>query len=323
MRHIDEQLTKYLTDAHSMEEQALAQLERAPSLAGDPELASAFQEHLLETQQQMHLVKDRLAARGAERSKVKDVVMRAGGLGFLLFAKLQPDTPGKLTAHAYSYEHLEVGAYELLARVATRAGDEPTAEAAGVIRAQERAMADRLESLFDRAAELSLRDVSADDAREQLPKYLADAHAIEAQAVALLEKSSKIAGDPRLAALYEEHLGETRAQQRMLEERLDALGGSRNALKDAALRLGALSWGAFFAAQRDTPGKLAAFAYAFEHLEIAGYEQLQRVAKRAGDDETIATAERILEQERNAATKIAAEWDRAVDASLDAVGVTR
>ena len=33
--------------------------------------------------------------------------MRVGGACFLLFARAQPDTPGKLVAHAYSYEHLE------------------------------------------------------------------------------------------------------------------------------------------------------------------------------------------------------------------------
>ena len=32
-------------------------------------------------------------------------------------------------------------------------------------------------------------------------------------------------------------------------------------------------------AHPDTPGKLAAFVYAFEHLEIGGYEQLARVAQ--------------------------------------------
>ena len=47
--------------------------------------------------------------------------MRLGGKGFLLFARLQPDTPGKLLAHALSYEALELAAYELLARVAERA----------------------------------------------------------------------------------------------------------------------------------------------------------------------------------------------------------
>ena len=35
-----EQLTKYLTDAHSIEEQALAQLKTAPEIAGDNDLAA-------------------------------------------------------------------------------------------------------------------------------------------------------------------------------------------------------------------------------------------------------------------------------------------
>src|SRR5204862_91276 len=79
---------------------------------------------------------------------------------------------------------------------------------------------------------------------------------------------------------------------------------SPRALKDAALKLGGLNWGGFFAAQRDTPAKLAAFAYAFEHLEIGAYELLRRVAERDGDAETAAMAETILAQERAAAEKV-------------------
>jgi ferritin-like metal-binding protein YciE len=86
------------------------------------------------------------------------------------------------------------------------------------------------------------------------------------------------------------------------------------------MRLGALNWGAFFAAQPDTPGKLAAFAHAFEFLEIGGYEQLLRVARRANDEETVRVVDAILVQERAAARKIAAQFDRAVEASLEATG---
>jgi ferritin-like metal-binding protein YciE len=50
MTEITEQLTKYLTDAHSIEEQALAQLRTAPEIAGDPELSAAYREHLRETE---------------------------------------------------------------------------------------------------------------------------------------------------------------------------------------------------------------------------------------------------------------------------------
>src|SRR5436305_9011754 len=106
--NIEEQLTKYLADAHSIEEQALAQLRAAPKIAGEPKLEEIFQQHLSETERQEQMIRDRLEAHGASPSAIKEVVMRAGGAGFVLFAKSQPDTPGKLTAHAYSYEHLEL-----------------------------------------------------------------------------------------------------------------------------------------------------------------------------------------------------------------------
>jgi ferritin-like metal-binding protein YciE len=321
MASVTEQLVKYLTDAHALEEQALAQLRTAPDIAGDPELRRIFAEHLVETEEQERIIRARLEAHDASPSKLKDTVMGLGGKGFVLFARSQPDTPGKLAAHAISYENLETAAYELLSRVADIAGDRDTAEAARQIRAQELAMSDRLQGALQRAVDASLRDQQPDDLREQLRKYLADAHAIETQALQLLEKGKDIAGDPELARIYAEHLDETRDHQALVRERLDELGGSPASLKDAGMRVGALNWGAFFAAQPDTSGKLAAFAFAFEHLEIAGYEELKLVAHRAGDQPTVAVVDRILAQERTAATKIAAQWDRAVDASLREVGV--
>jgi hypothetical protein len=87
---IDEQLTKYLTDAHAIEEQALAQMRVAPRIAGNPQLAEIFRRHLAETEEQEQTVRARLDARGAKPSKVKEAVMAAGGVGFVLFAKSQP-----------------------------------------------------------------------------------------------------------------------------------------------------------------------------------------------------------------------------------------
>ena len=320
-RTIDEQLNKYLTDVHSIEEQALQQLRAAPKIAGEPELSAIFSPHLPETEQQERVVRERLEARGAKPARIKDIVGRAGGVGFVLFARSQPDTPGKLTAHAFSYEHLEIAAYEFLMRAAQRAGDSETLDAGRRIREEERTMAERLSGAFDRAAEASLAAARAEDPGEPLVKYLADAHAIEEQAIQLLQRAPKIGGGPELESLYSAHLEETRGQERLIRERLEARGAAPSKLKDAAMRLGALNWGMFFQAQPDTPAKLAGFAFAFEHLEIGGYELLKRVAQRAGDQETVQSVESILVQERGMARRLADAFDRAFEASLDAKGV--
>ena len=318
MRSLQDQLTKYLTDAHSIEVQALAQLRTASDIAGDPELSTIYREHLIETEGHERTTRRVLEVRDAKPSRTKDTVMAIGGRGFVLFARLQPDTPGKLHAHSLSYEALELSSYELLATVAERAGERFVVSTANRIADEERTMMKRLENTFDGAVDASLLALGSTDLTEQLRKYLADAHAIEEQAITLLERGPKLAGSERLEHIYEDHLAETRDHAELVEERLHALGGDASTLKDAALRLGALNWGAFFRGQPDTPGKLAAFARALEHLEIGGYEQLKRVAQRAGDDETARVAERILEQERQASERMAGAFPEAVDASLEA-----
>jgi ferritin-like metal-binding protein YciE len=318
---LDEQLTKHLTDAHSIEEQALLQMKVAPRLAGDAQLAQAFREHLTETRDHERRVRERLEARGAAPSRTKDLVAQAGAVGMVLFARSQPDTPGKLVAHAYSYEHMELAAYELLAIVAGRAGDGETVAVASSIREQEAAMAERLAAGFGRAVEASLREVAPEDLGRQLGKYLADAHAIESQALQLLEQGEAIAGEAGLRKVLADHLEETRAQQAAVEARLDARGERPSRFKNVLLRVGGLNLGGFFGAQPDTPAKLAGFAYAFEHLEIAAYEQLRRVAQRAGDEETARIAERIAGEERAAATAIRAQFEPAMDAALRRQGV--
>jgi ferritin-like metal-binding protein YciE len=310
------QIVKYLTDAHSIERQALVQMKAAPKIAGDEQIASAFEQHETETEEHEHLVEERLRALGASPSKMKDIAGTVTGMGFGLFAKFQPDTPGKLVTHAFSYEHMELAAYDMLARVADRAGDGETGQIARRIEGQERAMADRVAGLFDRAVDASLRDLSPDDLRDQVRKYLEDAHAIEAQAIQLLSKGPELAGTSQLASVYEEHLAQSREHQQLIDNRLQSYGARPSRIKDAALRLGALNWGMFFGAQPDTSAKLAAFSYAFEHLEIGSYELLRRVAVRADDAQTQATADTILAEERAAADKIYGAFENALDASL-------
>jgi ferritin-like metal-binding protein YciE len=156
----------------------------------------------------------------------------------------------------------------------------------------------------------------AEDVEGALVKYLKDAHAMEQQSIQTLEAAVKVAGDPQLAALYRGHVAETDRHRELLKERLEAHGESRSLLKDAAGRLGAVGLGLGLAAQPDSPAKVVVAAYAFEHLEIATYELLRRLAARAGDTETIEVVDRILVNERQAVEKLAASYDLALERSL-------
>jgi ferritin-like metal-binding protein YciE len=320
-REFSKQLLKYLSDVHSIEEQALTQLRVAPRMVGDETLADVYRRHLAETEEQERRVRAAIEARGADPSIVKDVAGKAGGLAMLTFARSQPDTPGKLTAHAYSYEHMEIAAYELLRRIARHGGDEEAAAMAREICAEETEMAARLEACFEIAVDASLRAVSDRKLDTHLNHYIADAHALEQQALQVLQASPKLLSDAQLAAPFEDHLEETREHERRIRERLEARGASPSRVKDAALRVGGLNIGGFFAVQPDTPIKLAGFAFAFEHIEAAGYELLKRVAQRAGDEETAVVAGEILAQERAQGDRVRESFDRAVAVGLQVQGV--
>ena len=314
-----EQVIAYLRDAHSIEEQALGPLRMAPSIAGDEQLAGLFRDHLAETERHERLVRERLEANQAGTSTTKDVVMAIGGKGFVLFARLQPDTPGKLVTHAYSYEHLERAAYALLAEVAGAAGDAETESAARRIEAEEQRMAERLERHITDSLDASIGDLSADQLEGKLTSSLADAHALETQSITLLGRAPKIVDDPTLAALFESHRLESERHRNLLEGRLQAHDANPSRLKDAALRLGGLNWTLFFQAQPDTPGKLTAFTYAVEHLEIAGYGHLRGVAERVGDAETMRVIDEIVAQERASAAALEAQFAHAASISLQGV----
>ncbi len=161
----------------------------------------------------------------------------------------------------------------------------------------------------------------AQDFDKQIVKYLQDAYAMEEQSITMLTKATKIAGDPDLMQLYRGHLNDTRDHQRYVRQRLEDLGETENRLKGYVQQLTAMGLGFATHAMPDTPGKLAAVAYAFEHLEIASYTLLRDVAAKAGDELTVEMADRILPIERQAAQLIEENFELAAQRSLAAVGV--
>lgn len=318
-RSAETQLVKFLTDVHSIEEQAIAQMRRAPEITDDPELTEIFKQHLGESEEHRSRVASQLERLGADPSTFKDLAGRAGGVGMALFPVFQPDDEAKLVAHAYSYEHMEIAAYELLGAAAMKLGDQQVAELAGTNGKEEHLMADRLAGQLDSVVDLVLAgDKSLDS---QLDAYLSDAHAVEGQALELCRGGKRIAGDDRLAEIFSAHQEQTGRHRARIEERLEARGGGSSTLKDAALRLGGLNLGAFFAAQPDTPAKIAGFSFAFEHLEVALYEILGRVAERAVDEETERAAREICAEERDTAQRVEGAFSNAMESALEDLGV--
>ena len=155
---LDAQLVKRIDEAVAMEQSVLRLLDGMISTTDDEEIAGALRQHKLETQTHVDRMQKRLAAHGASPSLVKE----AGGvLGTLMKSVLdlaRPEKAGRNARDGYATEHMEIASYELLVRIAERAGDEETAAAAREIIGEEQAMAKKIEANWDRFAELSLRE---------------------------------------------------------------------------------------------------------------------------------------------------------------------
>src|SRR4051812_11033791 len=128
--------------------------------------------------------------------------------------------------------------------------------------------------------------------------------------------------DAAIRSDLEHHKAETEQQARRLERRLEAHGATPSKIKEAGGILGALMKSVVDIVRTDSPGRNARDGFATEHMEIASYELLERVAVRAGDEATAEVARQNRAEEEAMADKIAATWDKVVDLSLHESGVT-
>jgi ferritin-like metal-binding protein YciE len=147
----EDELVEALADAHAMEKQSLTTLEAAKKVAGDPQLEALYHGHIAETLRHLELVEARLEAHDASRSILKDLGGRVSALVLGVGVVAQKHTPAKLVAVAYGYENFEVASYELLRRVAEKAGDAETIEACDRILVNERQAVEKLGASYDLA----------------------------------------------------------------------------------------------------------------------------------------------------------------------------
>ncbi len=158
MGQLQEQLIKHIDEAHALEQNVLRMLDGMISTTDDPEILDALEYHKVQTQKHADRMAERLEAHEATPSAVKQIGGVLGALAKMPLDFVRGEKAGRNARDAYATEHLEIASYELLRRIAEKAGDEQTALAAQEIIAEEQAMAKLIEANWDTFAELSLRE---------------------------------------------------------------------------------------------------------------------------------------------------------------------
>ena len=163
--------------------------------------------------------------------------------------------------------------------------------------------------------------MSSDQLKTQLVKHIDEAYAMEQNVLRMLDGMIGTTKDPQMKRALERHKKQTEKQAERLEECLQEHGKSPSKVKAAGGMMGALVKGVLDAARDDSPGRNARDGFATEHMEIASYEMLERVAKKAKDRKTAAVARQNREEEEAMARSIAAKWNKVVELSLKEEGV--
>jgi ferritin-like metal-binding protein YciE len=161
MGSMHDQLVKHIDEAIAMEENVKRMLDGIIASMDDPQVIDLFEHHRVQTEEHSLRLRRRLEAQGGSPSVVREVGGIIGALAKLPLDMVRSEKSGRLARDAYATEHLEIASYQLLERVARRAGDEETAEVARQNRADEEAMARKLDEHWDTFAEHSLREQGA------------------------------------------------------------------------------------------------------------------------------------------------------------------
>jgi ferritin-like metal-binding protein YciE len=161
-----------------------------------------------------------------------------------------------------------------------------------------------------------------DKLQEKLADYVEDAHAMEQNDLKMLDSIISTTDDPEVKEMVQNHKRETEEHERRMRERLEAIGRGTSTRKQAQAVGAALLKGVGDQARGDKAGKNARDGYMAEHLEIAAYQLLERLAKKAGDTETAEAARLNRADEEEMARRIDRNWDRTLELTLEENGIS-
>jgi ferritin-like metal-binding protein YciE len=165
--------------------------------------------------------------------------------------------------------------------------------------------------------------MAGDQLNDLVVTHLQDAYAMEQNVLKMLDSMISTTNDPQMKGGLEQHRAETVEHANRVEQRLRELGEGTSMTKNAGAMM--TGWMKMIPdMMRDEKAtKNLRDGFVTEHLEIAGYELLERIANRAGDSQTAAVARRNKQDEEQMARRLNEFWDRAVDLDLAKKGVDR
>ena len=163
--------------------------------------------------------------------------------------------------------------------------------------------------------------MASDELNAQLVKHIDDAYAMEQNVLRMLDGMIRTTEDPEIKQELEHHKAETEQHTERMRQCLEAYEASPSTVKEAGGIIGALMKGVVDVARGEKAGRNARDGFTTEHLEIASYELLERVALRAGDEHTAEAARQNRKDEEAMAEKISSHWDKFTDLSLKEAGV--
>lgn len=138
----------------------------------------------------------------------------------------------------------------------------------------------------------------ASTAHDHYLGWLRDAHAMEKQALTMLQaQDPRMADYPEVQARIRQHIGETEGQLTRIQQILDRHDADGSMIKDLAARAmaGSQALGGMLAS--DEPVKGALMSYTFEQMEIASYLSLIAAAEYVGDAAAVPVLRANLDEE--------------------------